>query len=566
MKGAPPIPNGERLDGWKSIATFLGRERTTALRWAKDRGLPVHRVPGGHTGSVYALRTELDAWLASNRVDPDSLGDCVAVARLDDVVARAELKKFSHTYAVSAACALCAVIAGWWLFEGALARDNVPVSISAVSFATSSDETTRFARALTADLAHFADASARLAVFEREPGSKPDTQFAVRTEIERAGDKIVAQAQLIAVQNGEVLWSRRFAQSEPALSALREQVAASIVGILQCSFGTLDYEQSKARPADIALLMAICQDFGESNLASAQMRARQLTMTRPDLAVGWAWLAVVQGNMLSADDPALKQKALVNAERAKKIGPDKACTWLALAAVAGRGFTSPDALPFIEKGLELHPDNPYLLAQYSLIQFNLGYLRESVTPALTALRGDPSSLRSRDVAIHRLAFADRLEEARELQAENEKLWPGHTQIAATRAELFPDVSRRAKADPDILRDSEKMVSTSPSLAYQLASIYERKGNRRTALIWLERAPINDTQQQWSQLFSPDAAGLRTDPAFFRKMADLGLVSWWVAHNKWPDFCAEPGLKYDCADEATKLGIIKRNGTVTLARI
>ena len=59
----------QRLDGWKAIANYLGRERTTAIRWAKERGLPVHRVPGGRTGTIYALREELDHWLASEEVN-----------------------------------------------------------------------------------------------------------------------------------------------------------------------------------------------------------------------------------------------------------------------------------------------------------------------------------------------------------------------------------------------------------------------------------------------------------------------------------------------------------------
>ncbi|SEH11349.1 Tetratricopeptide (TPR) repeat [Sphingopyxis sp. YR583] len=58
-----------RIDGWKSIGAHFGRDRTTAIRWARERGLPVHRLPGGKTGTVYALRDELDAWAASLR-DP----------------------------------------------------------------------------------------------------------------------------------------------------------------------------------------------------------------------------------------------------------------------------------------------------------------------------------------------------------------------------------------------------------------------------------------------------------------------------------------------------------------
>ncbi len=53
----------ERLDGWKSIAAYLKRDRTTVIRWARERGLPVHRLPGGQTGTVYALKHELDRWV-----------------------------------------------------------------------------------------------------------------------------------------------------------------------------------------------------------------------------------------------------------------------------------------------------------------------------------------------------------------------------------------------------------------------------------------------------------------------------------------------------------------------
>lgn len=35
------------------------------MRWATERGLPVHRIPGAGRGSVYALTEERDAWLGS---------------------------------------------------------------------------------------------------------------------------------------------------------------------------------------------------------------------------------------------------------------------------------------------------------------------------------------------------------------------------------------------------------------------------------------------------------------------------------------------------------------------
>jgi hypothetical protein len=55
-----------RLDSWKAIAEYLGRNVRTAMRWAEARGMPVHRVPGGKRGSVFAFAEEIDGWLANH--------------------------------------------------------------------------------------------------------------------------------------------------------------------------------------------------------------------------------------------------------------------------------------------------------------------------------------------------------------------------------------------------------------------------------------------------------------------------------------------------------------------
>jgi tetratricopeptide (TPR) repeat protein len=52
-----------RLDSWKEIAAYLRRSERTVKRWETDRRLPIHRVPGGGRGSVYAYTIELTEWL-----------------------------------------------------------------------------------------------------------------------------------------------------------------------------------------------------------------------------------------------------------------------------------------------------------------------------------------------------------------------------------------------------------------------------------------------------------------------------------------------------------------------
>lgn len=65
MAQAPQDHQEQRLDSWKEIAAFFGRDERTVRRWAAGRALPVHRVPGGAKGRVFAFESELREWLAA---------------------------------------------------------------------------------------------------------------------------------------------------------------------------------------------------------------------------------------------------------------------------------------------------------------------------------------------------------------------------------------------------------------------------------------------------------------------------------------------------------------------
>jgi Tol biopolymer transport system component len=50
------------LESWKEIAAYLKRDVTTVQRWEKREALPVHRHQHDKSGSVFALKSELDRW------------------------------------------------------------------------------------------------------------------------------------------------------------------------------------------------------------------------------------------------------------------------------------------------------------------------------------------------------------------------------------------------------------------------------------------------------------------------------------------------------------------------
>jgi tetratricopeptide (TPR) repeat protein len=72
--------SSDRLDSWKDIAAYFGRDVRTVRRWERTEGLPVHRHYHRARGSVYALRNELSQWRAS-RTEEQCVGPGAGLAR-----------------------------------------------------------------------------------------------------------------------------------------------------------------------------------------------------------------------------------------------------------------------------------------------------------------------------------------------------------------------------------------------------------------------------------------------------------------------------------------------------
>jgi Tol biopolymer transport system component len=58
----------DRLESWKKIASYLKRDVSTVQRWERREGMPVHRHLHDKLGSVFAYRSEIDAWWESRRL------------------------------------------------------------------------------------------------------------------------------------------------------------------------------------------------------------------------------------------------------------------------------------------------------------------------------------------------------------------------------------------------------------------------------------------------------------------------------------------------------------------
>lgn len=110
MAQPSPINPDRRLDSWKEIAAFFGRDERTVRRWEKENVLPVHRVPGGAKGRVFAYGSELSQWLST----PQALNRATISPGTQTDQVQLERKRVTPATAVkwAAVFGLCALLAG----------------------------------------------------------------------------------------------------------------------------------------------------------------------------------------------------------------------------------------------------------------------------------------------------------------------------------------------------------------------------------------------------------------------------------------------------------------------
>jgi tetratricopeptide (TPR) repeat protein len=80
QKTAPD--HSDRLESWKEIAAYLKRDLRTVQRWEKREGMPVHRHQHDERASVFAYKTEIDAWRHNDhrRLEKENGGERVEEA------------------------------------------------------------------------------------------------------------------------------------------------------------------------------------------------------------------------------------------------------------------------------------------------------------------------------------------------------------------------------------------------------------------------------------------------------------------------------------------------------
>ena len=196
--GPEPAISSETLDSWKAIAAHLRRDVRTVMRWELDRGMPVHRVPGGGKPGVYALKAELDDWWNSREMHLPQAASTptpasIAVLPFANLSADKENEYFSDGLADDIIDALTK-----------LPGLRVVARTSAFAFRGKD-----------------ADAS--------EIGTKLKVATLLEGSVRKAGSRIRVSVQLIKAADQSHLWSERYDREMNDVFGIQDEISQAIV-------------------------------------------------------------------------------------------------------------------------------------------------------------------------------------------------------------------------------------------------------------------------------------------------------------------------------------------------
>jgi TolB-like protein/Tfp pilus assembly protein PilF len=345
-----PDPRGRRLESWKEIAAYLGRDVTTVRRWERREGLPVYRMLHSKLGSVYAYTTELDAWRDGRA------GAATDVAHADPVLEIARHGLRAHRWLVVCGVAMLALLVVAYFTTRTRLRGATGSKIKSLAVLPlknlSGDPTQEYladgmTEALIGRLSsihdlrvisrtsamHFKDTRAPLPEIAKTLG----VDAIVEGSVIRDGGRVRVHAQLIRAATDEHFWSQTYDRELGDALLLESEVAQAIAGRVEVTVTGVEH-------ARLVAARQVSPDVYESYLKG------QFTETK--------------GN-----SPAAMKESIVYFEDAIKKDPAFAPAYLGLARAYDRlgqpgvggappSEVRPKLISAARKALELDPELP----------------------------------------------------------------------------------------------------------------------------------------------------------------------------------------------------------------
>ena len=401
-----------------------------------------------------------------------------------------------------------------------------------------------------------------------------------------------ANLAFLAGKDRTLIWSKDFRQEVGDQGDLEQQMAYTGGQVLDCAVEASVPGQERINQDTLKLFLNGCALFAEKYRTDPQ-GVVPIFLQIIDIAPRFqpAWRKLLLAESLFARTERLLRRSppaalTIHIAAARKLNPGIPELYLAESVLVPiNAFARRSEL--LGRAVELDPNNPDLLVMRAEFLAGVGRMAESVGDATRAVELNPLSPGLRSHMIADLAYAGRIETAQQELKRAEELWPDSVAIDDARFRL-----NNRYGDPNIamqmFRTGKMRIQpmVSPMLeTFLLARIDPTEANVERAMAEAERRVLSDPRSLgdliqiagefhredklydvllgWPKtdtlgglgevMFRPTLAKFRRDLRFMRVATRAGLVDYWLKSGKWPDFCFEPDLPYDCEKEAAKTG-------------
>lgn len=401
------------------------------------------------------------------------------------------------------------------------------------------------------------------------------------------GDQYVVHLTLDDPIQHTTLWTLDKSGAATSPDSLQAQVGAAAVAVMTCAAEALRPKGGLLDSSALALFLRACgieqtQILDPLHVDSLLDTMRQVTAQAPDSAVGHAYLAAFIGYLYDVypedQRPQLLAEAGHEAKRALAIDPEEATAYAAFDLIQPlRSWTKREAL--LRKGLVADAASPHVNGLMGVLLMEVGRLKEARSYFERAVAANPQS-NDWPIAFPWMYAGSASEDDKNL-ARYATLWPdlgsaiwpnqmlnlvqeGRWDDATTLIEQTPSSVSRTTAecygllvqvgksrkpfDASIAADAFTKGKCSAGGASDPTAYLALVGRVDEAFALAQRA-AQDAMSSPAFLFMPATEGMRRDRRFMPLAAKFGLVRYWRSSGKWPDFCSNPGLPYDCKAEA-----------------
>jgi len=407
---------GRRLESWKEIAAYLGRDVTTVRRWEKREGLPVHRLHHSRLGSVYAYTTELDAWRDERA--PAGATDAPDARPVSEVL-RSGVR--ARAAAALAALALTVAVGLLWLVRERSSIQPASASGGIRSLAvlplqnfSGNPEQDYLSDGMTEALIARLSTIHALRVISRTSamqfkgtrksvptiGKELNVDAVIEGSVLRSGDKIRVTVQLIRADTDEHLWSGTYDRGLQDVLALQSDVTQGISAHIESTV-TGARRGSAVAPRTVAPDVYEAYLKGQfalhknnrAGLEEARLRFQAAVDADTTFAPAYAGLAATYsalGLVFYGEPPGeTRPKVIAVARKALELDPELAEARVLLANALQKDWDWAEAEVEYRRAIELSPNDAAAqagLADWLLCQ---GRTDEALASARRAQELDP---------------------------------------------------------------------------------------------------------------------------------------------------------------------------------